>query len=132
MKALTQSLGLAGRVVFTGLARDVRPYMAAMEAFALCSRKEGNPNVVLQAMAMALPVVSVKVGEVPAVVDAGVTGMLIEPGDGAAFLAALSRLAVDPSLCRALGEAGRRRVAAVYSSSQMIGKYAALMQLTAA
>ena len=45
---------------------------------------------------------------------------------------ALSRLAVDPSLCRALGEAGRRRVAAVYSSSQMIGKYAALMQQTAA
>jgi glycosyltransferase involved in cell wall biosynthesis len=132
MKSLTQSLGLADRVVFTGLARDVRPFMAAMDAFALCSRQEGNPNVVLQAMAMALPVVSVKVGEVPAVVEDGVTGMLVECGDACAFLTALSRLAADPALCRALGDAGRRRVAAVYSSSQMIGQYAALMQQTAA
>jgi glycosyltransferase involved in cell wall biosynthesis len=132
MKALTRTLGLADRVIFTGLARDVRPFMAAMDAFALCSRQEGNPNVVLQAMAMALPVVSVKVGEVPGVVEHGVSGMLVDPGDAGAFLEALSRLAADPRLGRSLGEAGRRRVATFYSSTQMIQKYAALMQQAAA
>jgi len=132
MKALAQSLGLADRVLFTGLARDVRPFMAAMDAFALSSRQEGNPNVVLQAMAMALPVVSVRVGEVPAVVEDGVTGLLVESGDAAGFLAALSRLAADPALCHALGESGRRRVATVYSSAQMVDRYARLMQACAA
>jgi glycosyltransferase involved in cell wall biosynthesis len=132
MKALTASLGLADRVVFTGLARDVRPFMAAMDAFALCSRQEGNPNVILQAMAMALPVVSVKVGEVPALVEPGVTGTLVESGDAGGFLQALSQLAAGPALCRELGEAGRRRVTSLYSSSQMIDRYATLMQHVAA
>ena len=56
MKRLADSLGLGGRVVFTGLARDIRPFVAAMDVFALCSQQEGNPNVVLQAMAITVPI----------------------------------------------------------------------------
>ncbi|HUK35443.1 MAG TPA: glycosyltransferase family 4 protein [Vicinamibacterales bacterium] len=130
MKSLAQSLGLADRVVFTGLVKDVRPWLAAMDVFALCSRQEGNPNVVLQAMAMALPVVSVRVGEVPFVID-GRSGILIEPGDEDAFVTALVALARDPSRCRALGDAGRRRVSRHYSAPQMIASYAALMRTLA-
>jgi glycosyltransferase involved in cell wall biosynthesis len=132
MKALAGSLGLGERVVFTGLARDVRPYLAAMDTFALCSRQEGNPNVVLQAMAMAVPVVSVRVGEVPAVIEHGTSGLLVDPGDDAAFVAAVSKLAADACLRRTLGDQARRRVTEVYSSSQMMAGYAALMQQAAA
>jgi glycosyltransferase involved in cell wall biosynthesis len=128
MQALARSLGLADRVVFTGLARDVRPFMAAMDAFVLCSLQEGNPNVVLQAMAMAVPVVSVRVGEVPFVVEHGASGMLVAPGDESAFLAAIAQLSGDQRLRRALGDEARRRVKRLYSAAQMI----ALMKQAAA
>ena len=132
MKALARSLGLADRVVFTGMAKDVRPFVAAMDAFTLCSLQEGNPNVVLQAMAMAVPVVSVTVGEVPFVIQHGASGLLVPSGDGPAFLAAVAQLAGDPGLCRTLGDEARRRVELRYSSADMIAKYAALMQQAAA
>jgi glycosyltransferase involved in cell wall biosynthesis len=131
IKQLARSLGLAERVVFTGVVRDVRPMLAAMDAFALCSRQEGNPNVVLQAMAMALPVVSVSVGEVPFVVDDGRSGMLVAPGDEDAFVAAVASLVRDPQRCRTLGDAARRRVTERFSASTMIASYAALMTAAA-
>ena len=105
--------------------------LAAMDAFALCSRQEGNPNVVLQAMAMALPVVSVRVGEVPFVIEDGRSGVLIEPGDEDGFYAALTELARTPQRCRALGDAARRRVSERFSASKMIASYAALMSAAA-
>jgi glycosyltransferase involved in cell wall biosynthesis len=128
MKALARSLGLADRVVFTGLARDVRPFMAAMDVFALCSLHEGNPNVVLQAMAMGVPVVSVRVGEVPFVIEHGVSGLLVAPGNELGFVAAIAQLADDRRLRLALGDEARRRAKRQHSSSQMIARYAALMQ----
>jgi len=127
MKTLAQSLGLKDRVVFTGVVKDVRPMLAAMDAFALCSHQEGNPNVVLQAMAMTLPVVSVAVGEVPFVIESGRSGLLIDPNDEDTFVAALTRLASDPRSCRTLGDAARRRVSERFSAAQMIASYAALM-----
>jgi glycosyltransferase involved in cell wall biosynthesis len=131
MKTLAQSLGLTDRVMFTGLVKDVRPMLAAMDAFALCSHQEGNPNVVLQAMAMALPVASVTVGEVPFVIESGRSGLLIAPGDESAFVDAVIHLARDPRGRRALGDAARRRVIERFSASQMVASYAALMRVTA-
>jgi glycosyltransferase involved in cell wall biosynthesis len=132
MKTLAQSLGLRDRAVFTGLVKDVRPMLAAMDAFVLCSHHEGNPNVVLQAMATALPVVSVTVGEVPFVIENGRSGLLVAPGDEDAFVDAISRLASDPGRCRAIGDAARRRTIERFSASQMIASYAALMKAVAA
>jgi len=132
MRALARSLGIENQVVFTGLAKDVRPYLAAMDAFALCSTQEGNPNVVLQAMATAVPVVSVRVGEVPCVIQDGTSGLLVDRGDESAFVTALMTLAADRCLCQSMGAAGRRRVTDLYSSARMIAGYAALMQQAAA
>jgi len=128
MRALAASLGLADRVVFTGVVKDVRPYLAAADIFALCSRQEGNPNVVLQAMASALPVVSVRVGEVPYVIEHRQSGILVNPNDEDAFVGAMNELASDPKLRRAIGDAARRRVSQHFSASQMIASYAALMR----
>jgi len=128
MRQLARSLGLADRVSFTGLVKDVRPMLAAMDAFALCSRQEGNPNVVLQAMASALPVVSVRVGEVPFVIDDGRSGVLVGSGDEDAFVSALTTLAREPQRCRTLGDAARRRVSDRFSASKMIASYATLMR----
>src|SRR3954470_13375297 len=101
-----------------------------MDAFALCSVKEGNPNVVLQAMAMGLPVVSISVGEVPYVIEDGASGLLVNGHDEATFVRAFVRLAGDAALRASMGAAARQRVSDVYSSSQMIASYAALMSAT--
>jgi glycosyltransferase involved in cell wall biosynthesis len=132
MKQRAESLGLGRRVVFTGAAKDIRPFVAAMDAFALCSRQEGNPNAVLQGMAMGLPVVSVRVGEVPFVIEDGLSGLLVAPGDEDGFLEAVKDLAFDPQRRRLIGDAARHRVSEYYGAPQMIESYAALMRALSA
>ncbi len=130
-KAMARSMGLGDRVVFTGVAKDVRPYLAAMDVFALCSRHEGNPNVVLQAMAAGLPVVSVDVGEVPYVIEDRCSGYVVGH-DETVFASALRRLEADARLRCAVGAAARRRVSESFSAPAMIASYAALMHRAAA
>lgn len=130
MKALAGAVGLADRAIFTGSMSDVRPFLSAMDAFALCSLQEGNPNVVLQAMATALPVVSVRVGEVPFVLESGSSGFVVGH-DEREFVEAVGRLAGDPALRTAIGTAARRRASEVFSADRMIDAYATLLQQAA-
>jgi glycosyltransferase involved in cell wall biosynthesis len=107
---LTRDLGLSDRVVFAGFQRDVYPYLAAMDLFVLCSLREGLGIALLEAMAVGRPIVATKVGGVPEVVEDGVTGLLVPPGDPGSLARAIVRLAEAPALRRAMGEAGARRV----------------------
>ena len=69
----------------------------------------------LEAMAHARPVVASAVGGLRDLVVDGETGYLVEPGDRAAFRAALERLLADRDLRRRLGAAGRERAAKHFS-----------------
>jgi len=64
----------------------------------------------IEAMAMAVPVVALGQAAVPEIVEDGVTGTVVEPGDALAFADALRSLLADPALGRSMGEAGRTRV----------------------
>ena len=77
----------------------------------LPSYREGLPLCVLEAMAHGRPVVASAVGGIPELVEDGVTGFLVEPGDVAGLRAALERLLADPKLRRRMGRAARKRVA---------------------
>jgi glycosyltransferase involved in cell wall biosynthesis len=76
----------------------------------LPSHQEGLPVCLLEAMACGRPVVASAVGGIPDVVEDGVTGLLVEPGDVDGLRAALQRLLADPQLRRRLGRAARARV----------------------
>jgi glycosyltransferase involved in cell wall biosynthesis len=78
----------------------------------LPSHREGLPLTVLEAMAHGRPVVATAVGGIPELVEDGVTGLLVEPGDVAGLRGALERLLADPVLRRRLGREARRRVRA--------------------
>lgn len=107
LEAQAASLGVDRRVRFLGLMTDVRPALAAADALVLPSSYEAQGIVLLEAMAMGLPVVAADVGGVRHFVEEGRTGLRVPPGDAEALAAALSRLAADPALRRRLGEAGR-------------------------
>ncbi len=74
--------------------------------------RDGIPNVILEAMAMELPVVSTRHSGIPEVVQDGVNGLLVPPGDAVALATALAQLLDDPELQVRLGKNGRQTVMA--------------------
>jgi exopolysaccharide biosynthesis WecB/TagA/CpsF family protein len=113
--------GLSDRVEFLGQVRRVWPALARFDVFVMTSEYEGVPISVLEAMAMGLPVVATAVGGVPEAVREGVTGFLVKrdrdrAATAAALAARIAELLLDRDLRERMGEAGRRRVAADFSS----------------
>lgn len=109
MQRLVQDLRLSGRVHFAGFQDDVRPYFGAIDIMVLPSRLEGAPVAILEAMAMAKPLVASAVDGTPEIVQDGITGVLIPPEDPDAVVAAVADLINDPQRLQIMGEAGRRR-----------------------
>ncbi|MER3407671.1 MAG: hypothetical protein C4292_02470 [Nitrososphaera sp.] len=105
------SLGVSERVYFAGRRsrEETLSLMAACDIFVLNSTHEGLPHVVLEAMALGLPVVATAVGGTPEVVKHGATGLLISTQNGA-IPAALERLARDAALRARMGRAARQWV----------------------
>jgi glycosyltransferase involved in cell wall biosynthesis len=72
--------------------------------------RDGVPNVIVEAMACGLPVVTTDAGGIPEIVRHGVNGLVAAPGDVGTLARHLTELLTDPELRRALGDAGRRTV----------------------
>src|SRR5947209_18230931 len=72
--------------------------------------RSGLPLCVIEAMAHGRPVVASRVGGIPDLVEDGVTGFLVAPGDVEGLRHALERLLADPGLRRRMGRAGRERI----------------------
>ncbi|MGC8658598.1 MAG: glycosyltransferase [Desulfomonilaceae bacterium] len=83
--------------------REVAKLMRESDILALPSYTEGSPNVVKEAMATALPVISTTVGGIPELICHNRTGLLYKPGDIGALQDCLSRLVSDPLLRREMG-----------------------------
>jgi colanic acid/amylovoran biosynthesis glycosyltransferase len=109
-------LGLAGAVEFAGAVGqdEIRDRYAAADAFCLPSFAEGVPVVLMEAMAMCLPVVTTRVMGIAELVDDGESGLLVPPGRADELARALGRLARDPELRRRLGRGGREKVVAEF------------------
>lgn len=111
LEALTRRLELAEQVRFLGWRKDLDRLYADLDVVVLCSRNEGSPVSLVEAMAAAKPVVATCVGGVTDLVNDGVTGCLIPPADSRALAGALRELLRDPERRRSMGAAGRERVA---------------------
>lgn len=119
--ALTELAGrlrLDGRVAFKGSVPEdeVRRSMGSADLFLLPSHAEPLGVVVMEAMAMATPVIATAAGGVGEIVTAGVDARTVPPGDAAALAAAILDLAHDPQARRALGLRGRASVVARFDA----------------
>lgn len=114
-------------VTFLGLRRDIPLLLCAADGFVLSSSWEGLPNVVMEAMAAAKPVVATCVGGVPELVQHGINGYIVPPDDPQALAAAMIKMMSLPEAERkAMGQAGRAHVEAKYSLDGVVDQWEAL------
>jgi glycosyltransferase involved in cell wall biosynthesis len=112
LEAVARVLGVTHRLVLIGTASDVVTYMAAADVLAAPSRNEGMGRVIVEAMALGVPVVGAAVGGIPAVVVDGECGLIVPAEDPQALADALARLGRDPLLRAKLGAAAVGRAEA--------------------
>jgi glycosyltransferase involved in cell wall biosynthesis len=129
LSGLIESLGVRDDVVLTGDLDDVRPAYAAMDMLALPSAlPEPFGMVILEAMAMHLPVIATNGGGPADIVVDGQTGLLVPPTDVGALADAIARLALDERERLAFGAAGRRRLESEFALGPMMRSIQAVYQ----
>lgn len=120
MEHLARELNLGNRIIFTGERRNVCEILREVDMVVHPSLTEGLSNVILEAMGTGLPVVATGVGGNPELVEDGRTGLLVEPRNANAIAHAITRLAENPQMARAFGEAGRQRIIQEFSIHRML------------
>ena len=119
LEAEAARLGVEERVRFLGRRDDVPELLAASDVVAIPSLYEGSPLAVLEAMAGERAVVASAIGGIDELIEDGQTGILFPPGDVDALASALRRLLEDPTLRRAMGTRGRRRIERDFGAMEM-------------
>jgi glycosyltransferase involved in cell wall biosynthesis len=127
LQELAARLSLSDRVRFIPPTGDLLPVLQQATLMVLSSRTEALPNVVLEAMAAGLPVVASRVGGVPELVEPGVTGWLVPPGDAPALAAALGQALADPEARQAMGRTARQRAVGDFSLETMAQQYESVL-----
>jgi glycosyltransferase involved in cell wall biosynthesis len=126
LQGLVGELGLGDRVRLLGYCSDPRAVYEALDVFVLSSIREGLPNVLLEAMALEVPVVATRIAGVPRLIEDGTNGLLIPPASQPDLTRALTRLCADAPLRTELSRAGRQTVEGRYSFARRMEKIGAL------
>ncbi len=128
LRARARSLDTDRSIHFLGAVSDPLAYLRAADVFVLPSRAEGMSNALLEAMAVALPVVVSRIGGNIDLVKQAETGLLVDPGDVVGWSAALVRVLGDPAARQRWGAAARQFVCARYAMAAVIDRYVALYE----
>lgn len=133
LTAQVAAAGLGARVTFAGQQRDVAPWLAALDVFALPSyANEGVPQALLQAMFAGIPAVTTDAGAIGEIAQAGVTALVVAREDPRALAAAIDTLLSDPALGRRLADNARERVGGRYTKAAMLDRMQAVFRLAVA
>jgi len=123
IKEEMDNLYVGDRVRMLGFHSNVPALLLGFDVFCLTSDFEGTPNAVLEAMAAGLPVIATRVGGIPRLVQDGVNGFLIEPGDVHGLTEALRALLRNPQRARQMGAAGRKRAEAEFNCDVIVPRF---------
>ena len=122
IEARARELNVESEVVITGLQQEVRPYIAACDAMALCSFTEAFSLAAVEAMALSKPLVHSDVGGAAEMINPGRNGFLFPVGDTRALVDELAILA-DRTVSRRMGHNARATVEALFSEKTMVDRY---------
>lgn len=113
-------------VSLLGHERNIGDYLAALDLFVFPSLTEGLGSSILEAMQAGVPVVASAAGGIPDLIEDGVTGLLVPPGDDAALAAAIAEVTDNPDVGQRLVSAARQRLSEFSPetvSSRYLGLY---------
>jgi glycosyltransferase involved in cell wall biosynthesis len=128
LEELARQLHVDRRVHFTGQLLEAENLHQFFDLSVLCSRSEGFPNAVMEALAAGCPVVATPVGGVPEVIVHRETGLLVPVDQDEALAASVQELRRDAALRRRLSEAGLASVHAKYHQNVVMRRLEALYQ----
>ncbi len=120
LEDLAGELGVREATRFTGYRQDIPDLLALTDVFVLPSTDEPFGRVIVEAMAMELPVVATATGGVPEIVKQGETGLLVPPEEPTVLAEAIIRLLEDGELRREMGTRGRERVLAHFDARRTV------------
>ena len=118
-----ERLSIDKKVILTGLRRDTERMYAAMDIFVLPSTcREAFGMVMIEAMAMGKPVIATNVGGIPEVIDNGINGILVPPGNADAIADAIARYIFNSEFSKKVAAEGRNKVEREFSD-KVIGNH---------
>lgn len=120
--------GLSEHTTMLATLSELNDIYGMTDVFVLCSKAEGFPNAVMEAMAARRPVVAAAVGGIPELVEDGETGQLIASRNPSEFADAVVGLLDDPDRARRFGEQGHERVCTEFTVDKMAAAYEACYQ----
>ena len=121
LRQLAAQLNISDRVTFAGQRDDVPQVLATLDVLCHCAiEPEPFGRVVIEGMAARRPVIASAAGGVVEIIESGVHGLLVPPGDSAALAAALTDLWQHPLKAATLAAAGRQRVETRYTLAQHV------------
>jgi glycosyltransferase involved in cell wall biosynthesis len=132
LEAHIASRGVRDAVVLLGRRSDIADVIASFDLAIICSDFEGCPLSVVEYMASGKAVVATRVGGLPALVEDGVSGLLVPPRDADALARAVGELLRDPERRAAMGEQGRERQRRDYDEGAMLRRFEDLYEELAA
>jgi glycosyltransferase involved in cell wall biosynthesis len=115
LEDMARRRGLEGKIVFPGFRDDITDVINCLDVFVISSHHEGIPMALLEAMALGKPVVATAVGGVPEVIEHGISGLLVQPGDHGGLANACLQILEKPAVAESLGRAARHRVESEFS-----------------
>jgi glycosyltransferase involved in cell wall biosynthesis len=122
MRRLVEELGVSQRCLFVGNREDMPEVYSLCDTTVLPSSREGTPNVLLESMACAVPVVASDVADNHYIVKDGETGFVVPLGDDAAIVDRVCAILEDPRRREELGRAARAWVSEEFSTAALARK----------
>lgn len=130
MRADAGARGLGDRLIFTGSLHDVHEYFRLADVFVLPSRREGLPVALMEAMSCGLPCVASNLpGATDTLIENGISGVLVAPGDVSGFADAIKVMLTDTANAARMGAAARQFVVDRFSAPTIAARWLANYRL---